>query len=148
MKDIKFLIRYILFWLFLFLTGRFIFILFFSREVSESSLFEILKIIPRSFSLDISFISYLLVIIVLLMWIFSFFKKGNKILSKIIFGITSFFIIFSSLVNGGEIALYSEWQTKLNYTALSHFINPKEVFSTASFFHIFTIQDSSDNSYL
>jgi phosphoglycerol transferase MdoB-like AlkP superfamily enzyme len=73
------------------------------------------------------------------MWIFSFLKKGNKILSKIIFGITSFFIIFSSLVNGGEIALYSEWQTKLNYTALSHFINPKEVFSTASFSHIFTM---------
>ena len=139
MKNIKFIIRYILFWLFFFLTGRVIFILFFSREVSESSFFEILKIIPRSFSLDISFISYLLVIIVLLMWVFSFFKKGNKVLSKIIFGITSFFIIFSSLVNGGEIALYSEWQTKLNYTALSHFINPKEVFSTASFSHIFTM---------
>ena len=139
MKNIKFIIRYILFWIFFFLIGRVVFILFFSREVSESSLFEILKIIPRSFSLDISFISYLLVIIVLLMWFFSFFKKGNKILSKIIFGITSFFIIFSSLINGGEIALYSEWQTKLNYTALSHFINPKEVFSTASFSHIFTM---------
>jgi len=139
MKYIFYIFRFIVFWLFFFLTGRVIFILFFSREVSESSLFEILKIIPRSFSLDISFISYLLVIIVLLMWIFSFFKKENKVLSKIIFGITSFFIIFSSLVNGGEIALYSEWQTKLNYTALSHFINPKEVFSTASFFHVFTM---------
>jgi len=128
-----------LFWIFFFLTGRIVFILFFSREVFKSSSSEILKIIPKSFSLDMSFISYLLVIIVLLIWIFSFLKKGKKILSKIIFGITSFFLIFSALVNGGEVSLYSEWQTKLNYTALSHFSNPKEVFSTASFSHIFTM---------
>jgi phosphoglycerol transferase MdoB-like AlkP superfamily enzyme len=121
------------------LIGRVVFVLFFSREVFESSFFEILKIIPKSFSLDISFISYLLVIIVLFMWVFSFFKKGKKLLSKLIFGITSMFLIFSALVNGGEVSLYSEWQTKLNYTALSHFSNPKEVFSTASFSHIFTM---------
>ncbi len=139
MNNLKFIIRYILFWIFFFLTGRIVFILFFSREVFKSSSSEILKIIPKSFSLDMSFISYLLVIIVLLIWIFSFLKKGKKILSKIIFGITSFFLIFSALVNGGEVSLYSEWQTKLNYTALSHLTHPKEVFSTASFSHIFTM---------
>ena len=139
MNNLKFIIRYILFWLFFFLIGRVVFFLFFSREVFESSFFEIIKIIPKSFSLDISFISYLLVIIVLFMWFFSFFKKGKKLLSKLVFGITSMFLIFSALVNGGEVSLYSEWQTKLNYTALSHFANPKEVFSTASFSHIFTM---------
>ena len=113
MNNLKFIIRYILFWLFFFLIGRIVFVLFFSREVFESSFFEIIKIIPKSFSLDISFISYLLVIIVLFMWFFSFFQKGKKLLSKLIFGITSMFLIFSALVNGGEVSLYSEWQTKL-----------------------------------
>ena len=32
--------------------------------------------------------------------------------------------MFSGLINGGEVVLYSEWNTKLNFTALSHFSNP------------------------
>jgi phosphoglycerol transferase MdoB-like AlkP superfamily enzyme len=39
--------------------------------------------------------------------------------------------IYSCIVLGESI-LYTEWKTKLNMQALLHFINPKEVFSTAS----------------
>jgi len=139
MNNLFFFTRYILFWLFFFFIGRLVFVLLFVKEVFQSSYFEIFKIIPQSLSLDISFISYLLVIIVLLIWFFSFFNKGKFLISKLIFAITSLFLMISALVNGGEVSLYSEWQTKLNYTAISHFTNPKEVFSTATISHIFTM---------
>ena len=108
------------------------------KEVGKSSLLEILKIIPLSFSLDLSFICYMLVIIIFLLWIDSFLKQ-NAIVNKVVFAITVIFLLLSSLVNGGEVALYSEWQTKLNFTALSHLSNPSEVFSTASWDHILTL---------
>lgn len=107
-------------------------------EVGKSLLLEILKIIPFSFSLDLSFICYMLVIIIFLLWIDSFLKQ-NKIIDKIVFAITVLFLLLSSLVSGSEVALYSEWQTKLNFTALSHLSNPSEVFSTASWGHILTV---------
>ncbi|MEE2954416.1 MAG: LTA synthase family protein [Bacteroidota bacterium] len=44
-------------------------------------------------------------------------------------------IIISSLVIGSEVALYTEWGSKLNFTALSHLKNPSEVFLSASFYH-------------
>jgi phosphoglycerol transferase MdoB-like AlkP superfamily enzyme len=110
--------------------------LFFTKEISESSFLEISKIIPKSFAIDISFISYLLVVIAMLLWLNTFFR--TRFFSKIAFVFTTFFIFISSLINGGEVALYSEWKTKLNFTALSHFSNPTEVFSTASLGHILT----------
>ena len=41
-------------------------------------------------------------------------------------------ILFTNIVSAGEICLYKEWETKLNYTALSHLKQPSEVFLTAS----------------
>ena len=137
MNNILFLLRYVIFWLIFFLINRILFILFFTQEVGVSPFLEIIKIFPRSFALDISFISYLLVIVVMLLWFSSFFGSRNYY-SKITFICTAFFVFISSLINSAEISLYSEWNTKLNFTALSHLINPSEVFSTASLGHFFT----------
>tara|TARA_B100000963_G_C22640451_1_gene680080 strand:- start:5870 stop:7474 length:1605 start_codon:yes stop_codon:yes gene_type:complete len=43
----------------------------------------------------------------------------------------------TSLIVGGEIAIYSEWQSKLNFKAVSHLFNPNEVFDTATIKHFF-----------
>ena len=136
MQYFKFTIRFVLFWLFLFLINRIFFVLFFIDEIKQYPLVETLRIFPNSIALDVSFIGYLLAIFCMLMWCNSFFKN-QEFINKTILVISSFFIFLSGLIAGGEVALYSEWQTKLNFTALSHFINPSEVFKTASKEHIF-----------
>ena len=137
MQFIKFTFRFIVFWLCFFLVNRIVFALFFLEEIGHASIVEILTILPKSIPLDISFISYLLVPIVLLLWISSFLKK-QEFIPKVIYGLVAFFILLTGVIAGGEVALYSEWQTKLNFTALSHFVNPSEVFKTASTVHVFT----------
>ncbi|MFQ3332551.1 MAG: phosphoglycerol transferase MdoB-like AlkP superfamily enzyme [Thalassomonas sp.] len=137
MEYFKFITRFIIFWLVYFLVNRIVFALFFIEEVGAASINELLTILPKSIPLDISFISYLLVPIVVLFWINSFLKKQGFI-PKVIYSLVGFFILLTGLIAGGEVALYSEWQTKLNFTALSHFVNPDEVFKTASLGHVFT----------
>ena len=138
MKYLFYVFRFIIFWLFFFLLNRIFFALFFIEEVSTASVAEILTIVPKSLALDVSFISYMLVPIVVLIWLKSFFKN-KQFITKMIYWITSFFLLISGLISGGEVALYSEWQSKLNFTALAHFKHPSEVFSTASMGHIFTV---------
>ena len=133
---IKFIFRYIIFWILFFFVNRLIFISFFIDEVSQSSFLHFLQLFPQSFRLDMSFIAYLLFFLALVIFIFSFIKSVHAFLRNIFFIFTTFFLLLSGVINGSEVALYSEWKTKLNYTALSHFVNPSEVFSTASLYHI------------
>jgi phosphoglycerol transferase MdoB-like AlkP superfamily enzyme len=137
MQYFKFITRFIIFWLVYFLVNRIVFALFFIEEVGAASINELLTILPKSFPLDISFTSYLLVPIVVLFWI-NYFLKKQGFIPKVIYSLVGFFILLTGLIAGGEVALYSEWQTKLNFTALSHFVNPDEVFKTASLGHVFT----------
>ncbi len=137
MKYLNYTFRFIVFWLFFFFINRIVFASFFLDAVTQSSFLEIVKVLPYSLGLDISFISYLLVIITLLIWLGSF-LSNKQFIAQLIYAVVSLFLIISGLVNGGEVSLYSEWNTKLNFTALSHFANPSEVFSTASIGHIIT----------
>ena len=137
-NNIIFILRYVIFWISFFFISRVLFIVFFLDNIKNYSLKEILHIFPNSIALDISFICYLLVPIILLIWTYSFLSLSHT-LNKIIFYYTISWIIISGLVAGSEVALYSEWQTKLNFTAISHLHYPNEVFSTASTFHILTI---------
>jgi phosphoglycerol transferase MdoB-like AlkP superfamily enzyme len=137
MRYLNYTFRFIIFWFVYFLINRIVFALIFIKEIEVASYTEILSIFPKSIPLDISFISYLLVPIVVLLWSSSILKK-QVFISKVIYGLVCFFILLTGLIAGGEVALYSEWQTKLNFTALSHFINPAEVFKTASIGHVFT----------
>ena len=141
MNSLKYFLKLFSFWLIFFFVNRLFFIVNFFDEFSQISANELLKILPKSFWLDISFISYLSVIITIILFINSFFanKRVNDFIKSIIFWINAFFIVFSALIIGGEIGLYSEWGAKLNFTALSHFANPKEVFSTATIFNYFVM---------
>ena len=66
-------------------------------------------------------------------------KRFNTFISGLVYWINALFIVASALIIGGEVSLYAEWGTKLNFTALSHFANPSEVFSTATYGNYFTM---------
>jgi len=102
MKYLNYTFRFIAFWLSLFLVNRIVFALFFIDEISNASFTEILTIVPKSIPLDISFISYLLVPIVVSLWINSFLKR-QALIPKVIYGLVGFFILLTGLIAGGNV---------------------------------------------
>ena len=141
MSNFKYFIRLFVFWLFYFFVNRLFFIANYLEEFLQFSSGELLCIVKKSVRLDISFIAYLSVIITMLLFINSMIlsKRLNTFISGLIYWVNAFFIVVSALIIGGEISLYAEWGTKLNFTAISHFANPVEVFSTATYGNYFTM---------
>ena len=134
MFKFKFFLKLYFFWLFLFFINRVIFFIFYFKSFKNIKLLEVLQIIPNSIPLDLSFISYVATVIFLLIllgFLLSFFKIEPFINKAVNFFLVSM-ILFTNFVSAGEICLYKEWETKLNYTALSHLKQPSEVFLTAS----------------
>ena len=141
MHNLIYFIKLFAFWLIYFFINRLFFILYYFEEFSQFTANEILRILPNSFGLDISFIAYLCVIIIMFLFLNSMIssKRFSIFISGLIYWINSFFIVITALIIGGETSLYAEWQTKLNFAALSHFSNPSEVFLTATYSHYFTM---------
>lgn len=108
--------------------------IFYFKSFNNIKLLEVLQIVPNSIPLDLSFISYVATVIFLLIllgFLLSFFKIEPFINKTVNFFLVSM-ILFTNFVSAAEICLYKEWETKLNYTALSHLKQPSEVFLTAS----------------
>lgn len=140
MNSITFyFIKLYLFWLFYFFINRIFFVFCYANDLSKVKASEYFSVLFYSFKLDISFISYLSSIIFIIISINSFVIKRNinLLISRFIYIINIFFILLTSLIVGGEIAIYSEWQSKLNFKAVSHLFNPNEVFDTATIKHFF-----------
>ena len=138
---LKYFLRLFVFWIFYFFVNRIFFILNYLDEFLVISLNELLQIIPKSFGLDLSFFGYLSVFIAIFLFINSLFisKRFNLFMSSIVFWFNAFFIVISGLIIGGEVALYAEWDAKLNFSALSHLVNPLEVLATSTFFNYLTM---------
>jgi len=141
MKNLKYFIKLFIFWLFYFFINRLFFIANYFDEFSQLPTSDLAQIVPKSIGLDISFVAYLSAIITL----FLFFNthivstRFNSFISRLIYFINAFFIVVSALIIGGEISLYAEWGTKLNFKAVSHLTNPTEVLATATFSNYITM---------
>ncbi|MDC0249564.1 sulfatase-like hydrolase/transferase [Flavobacteriales bacterium] len=141
MNNLKYFIKLFVFWLIYFFVNRLFFIANYFEEFSQVTNNEVLGILQKSFGLDISFIAYLSVIITMLLFFHSMLlnKRINIFISGLVYWFNVFFIVISALITGGEISLYAEWGTKLNFTALRHFANPSEVLLTATYGNYFTM---------
>ena len=139
--ELKYFIRLLIFWLSFFLINRILFAIYHQTEFSTLPINELLGVIPNSMPLDLSFIAYLSAIFVVLLYINSLFKHktASSFISRAILYLNYFFILITAIIVGSEISLYGEWNTKLNYTALSHLKNPSEVFLTASLGHYLSL---------
>lgn len=140
-NNLNYFSRLFVFWLLYFFVNRIVFILSYYEKFDLVPVQDVIRIMPKSFSLDVSFIGYLLAIIVILLFCNSFSKNRivNVFVSYFIYCINIFFIVITALIMAAEIGIYREWQTKLNFTAISHLVNPVEVFSTATYFHYFIL---------
>ncbi|MDB2317761.1 LTA synthase family protein [Flavobacteriales bacterium] len=141
MNQVRYFSKLLLFWLGFFLVNRLFFTIYYQSELSTIAGKELLRVLPNTLPLDLSFIAYLSAIFVLLLFIHSIcnHKTISRIVSNVILALNYFFILITSIIIGSEISLYDEWSTKLNYTAISHLKNPSEVFLTASFSNYITL---------
>ena len=111
----------------LFFCVKTIFLAFNFSYVDSDSFFEIIKVFYKGFRLDLSFTAYLVSLNILILFLNSFFTKPiNQFLETVTHHINIFFIFLTCLISAGEINLYGEWLSKINFTALSHFENPSE----------------------
>ena len=135
MNNLKYFLKLYALWIIYFTINRLFFILYFFEYFKLSDSNEIFTIFLKSIALDVSFISYLIVFIILFMFIGNLFVSDTfkNFIKKLIFYFNTFFIVISALIISGEMAIYSHWGTKLNFKAISHLQNPSEVFSTASY---------------
>ena len=131
MLKFKFFLKLYFFWLFIFFINRVIFLIFYFKSFKNIKLLEILQIVPNSLSLDLSFISYVasITFLLILLGFFIVIFKNEPFINKTVNFFLVGMILFTNFVSWvGEICLYKEWETKLNYTALSHLKQPSEVF--------------------
>lgn len=120
----------ILFWFTIYFIGRIVFYCCVTFLLQDISFSLILQSFYHGLRLDLSMIGYTLAFPVLLLVLYYFLRK--QIILTIINVHTCICIVIYNMAAFGEACLYREWKTKLNMQALEHFINPSEVFKSAS----------------
>ena len=85
----------------------------------------------HAFMLDLSMISYILAIPLLLFTFQHFFKRHFLYPTLRVYSLIIAAIYF--MITAAEINLYAEWQTKIDYRAIVYLKQPSEVFETATY---------------
>ncbi len=125
-------LKYCLFWLLLFAFYRLLFIIAYLKLViPETGMArEALFSFYYALKLDLSMTAYITVLPMIVSFIWLFYPK--KWLSIIIDSFTILFVVIYSFISFGEIGIYNEWRTKINYKALAYFQHPQEIFNSIS----------------
>jgi len=129
-QIVRWLVKLFLFWLLVFACNRILFFVVNHVQVADFSFRELLLSFRYALPLDISTACYSMVIPFLLM--LGGYMTGKHVFEQISLFVVLFFLFIHGSIAYGEAAVYTEWQSKLNYEALSHFRHPSEVFHTAS----------------
>ncbi|PKP23913.1 MAG: hypothetical protein CVU06_05890 [Bacteroidetes bacterium HGW-Bacteroidetes-22] len=131
-KAFTILIRHFLWFMLLFALARLVFMVVYSGMIinSGASLTEVLAAFIYALHLDAATACYLITIpfLSLMVWMLT---RGNWIRHFLLW-YSCLTTMLISLMLGGELGLYSEWKTKLNYKALMYLRHPSEVFNSIS----------------
>src|SRR5574344_742582 len=128
------LIKYFGFIMLLFAIERCSFLLVNSYLLRESSFVEILSSFYHAFHLDVSTACYIFFLpFILIALQLAFHTKWFDRILHFYTAIVVLFIVISAL---GNMFLYSEWSTKLNYKIWYYLQKPDEVLRTATWFQI------------
>jgi phosphoglycerol transferase MdoB-like AlkP superfamily enzyme len=117
---------------------------YYAKQVIGESFIHLFALPIHAFMLDLSMISYILVIPLLL------FSCQHLIVQSFFYQVLRIFTIAIAIIYlmiaAAEINLFAEWQTKIDYRALVYLKNPSEVFKTATwaqtimfFFYLFLL---------
>ncbi|MCX6189817.1 MAG: sulfatase-like hydrolase/transferase [Bacteroidetes bacterium] len=141
LKKWWFLLRYFCFWMALFAFYRLLFLLQYFFKLEGDSYISILSSFYHALYLDASAACYILVIPTLLLGLAYLFQNHRFIRAINVY--TVFFIFLYGFIAIGEVGIYREWGTKLNYQALTHFMHFGEVIKTISYSLLITFFTST-----
>jgi phosphoglycerol transferase MdoB-like AlkP superfamily enzyme len=113
-----------------FAVTRAIFMLWNREELAGVSFGESLGVFAHAFYLDTSMACYFLLPSWLMLTLAFALQKSWPL--KVNRWVIILLLVCVNLITTGELPIYDEWHTKLNYKALWFFSNPAEVFHTAS----------------
>ncbi|MBO7624771.1 MAG: LTA synthase family protein, partial [Bacteroidales bacterium] len=119
-----------LFWLCFFFVGRLLFLLAYHHMAAGVPLPEVAACFPHALRLDASAVCYLMAPSILLLSLSLCFRK--RLLVWLADGVVLLELLVCSLVQMGEIAVYGEWLSKLNYKILLYLRRPMEIIRTAT----------------
>lgn len=127
--TLRSLLKHYLFWILFFIGGRIIFLCFNYEKLANENISEVFQTFQYALYLDNSTAAYFLAITFLLLLLHSLFRARillivNKVYSYLL-------IAVGSLVTISELAIYKEWNVKLNYKAISYLARPAEIFQSA-----------------
>jgi phosphoglycerol transferase MdoB-like AlkP superfamily enzyme len=126
----RYLAKLFLFWLVIFALNRVMFLCVQAVKLHEIPVVNILESFYYALPLDVSAACYSCALPFLILWLASALHR-ERILRWL--RPTVVFIIFvQCAIAVGDAALYTEWDAKLSWKALTHFMHPEEVFKTAS----------------
>ena len=126
------MLKILLFWLFVFAMLRLTFIIYYHQLIADSGagFYQTLLSFKYALPLDLATASYF----ALLSWLFINIEYLTK--SKWIYKIHNYIIytliVITVLIYVGEIGIYGEWKTKLNFKALVYLKHPSEVIESDS----------------
>lgn len=130
-KRIYILLRYTLFWLMYFFTARACFLLFNTKELSDTSLCDILLTFIYGFRLDLSTLSYV-IICTIPIFIISAFFKSYKVLKISLNLLTGIIIVFFSFIIIGDAEVYKYWAFRLDSTPIQYLSTPEAIGASVS----------------
>ncbi len=133
-KNLTFIIYYFLTWLLVFWVGRGAFLVYHFEKTKMLNFSEIVGSFTHGFSLDLSFICYLLFPAIFLLCINYLFS------TKYVFKIITFLLLFFILVLiFGDMELYKAWNFRIDNTFFIYLKNPKEMTASASSSPVFLL---------
>lgn len=123
--------RQLLFWIFFFNLTRLFFVLYYLKliRIEKIPFQEVLMLPYHAFKLDLATGCYFMVLPFLLLIVQSIVSpRWLNVVNKIYTGIM---VVFYSLTSVGEMGIYGEWKTKLNYKVIKYLDNPGEIYNSS-----------------
>ncbi len=132
MKQFSYLLKYLIFWLFVFTIERITFFIYHSDKISLTSKVEKLYSFIYGFRLDVSMSAYFLILPIVLL-ILNLFLSNKRILNKSINTYTVILFIIIAILGVIDLNIYSEWGSKLNSRAIEFLIfSPGEALASSA----------------
>jgi phosphoglycerol transferase MdoB-like AlkP superfamily enzyme len=122
------LVRLAFFWLVFFAFFRILFILYHHDKFPDRNFLSNLYALIAGYRLDLSMISYFLMVPFLL-WSLQQFLR-HRIIHKLNHVYNTAIILAVTFLSVSNILIYNEWGTLLNYRALSYILYPKEMLAS------------------
>ena len=135
--TLRFIIIYWVLWIVLFEIARLIFLFSNYAEWKQAGIVTGLKSLRYGLRMDLSFVSYLIFPLIILLIIGVLFPILRKaVIYKLYTAITVVPIV---LLIFADIGLYKAWGSRIDATVLKYFSNPKEMWASVSHLPIFWI---------